>query len=327
MAGLDIDIRINGEEKLKNLDKTINDIDGSSSRSLSSITKWTVGITAVGVAVYKTLGAGAEWLKQLEETNNTIVKTVDLENSLADSFGMVGGAILENTGAWELYRETLISVGNVLDAIAGKEAILARARKEHIEDEKYYQELLKAKTPLMKENAKALAEEAKALDEANRALARYNGQQQQKVEAHKEQIEILKELIYIYEEQGRSTDELVAKLEKMEATDVLATKSIREKAEALAQSTKETEENTEAIEENTDSVDANTDEVKQNTGAIGSNTSARSKNKHTSGGAGSGEVGTGPYAVYIDPQAQAWDLYLREIAESTRDTNDAVRGY
>lgn len=330
MAKLDIEVGIKGAEKLKTLEKDLKGVEVQS----VAVGNVFAQIAIKGAEAFARLvGAGSDYLKGIEEINDSLVKTVDLEDELTTSLGMAAGSILENTGAWNLYREALVEVSNILDVIAGKEAIARQAQAEHILMEKEYQELLKAKTPLMKANEDALKAEAKAQAEVNRqvqrgieALAKYEGQQAQKVAAHKEELEVLNELVNIYEEQGRNTDELITKIERLEQVDVLHVKTIREKAEELAAATQETKEYSAAVDQNTDEIQDNTQALDQNTNSLADSSSATERNKSTLGGGGRGEQ-TGQVYGATDAMGAQWERYLREIAESSRDTNDAVRGY
>ena len=110
----------------------LNTLDQSTGTSIKSLVGWTAVIGTATYAVNKIVSAGYEYNKNLEEIQGNIVTTTELEDALSQSFGMASGRLLEYTGVWDLYRESLISVSNAIDVVAGKEAIMAQAKADHI---------------------------------------------------------------------------------------------------------------------------------------------------------------------------------------------------
>ena len=306
MAQLDIDIKINGEEKVKQLGKDIDDIGKKSEMSKTAILGWTTAIAGAGFAVLKTVEAGAEYLKQLEETNDSLVKTVDLENDLATSFGMVGASLLEATGAWELYRETIITVTNALEALAGAEAIRRQAQAEHMKFEEEYQAMLVQNAKWKEaEHKKEMARLKKEQDEADRreewldqVKERFEARQKARVQAYEDELVAVDNMVDAINKQTE------AEIEASQAVED-ATESIEDKTEALEDATKATEEATQALQDYSSSA--------------GTISGAEAYAKYAIGFSSTSAIGGSNDRAILDA--------LNEIAQSSQDTNDAVRGY
>ena len=333
MASVDINVDIKGVEKIDRLNDELKKVEKSTeSVSTKAVAMGNIYAELARVAVEAFVQiheSATEYQNALDELNGTTSSLADRQEDLSTSFGQLSASILNTADANSWYNQTLKALDGAMLHITS--FITDKSIPALVAEQEAVQKATEAKKKLKEEteaNTKALEAEAKAYEQAQRALSYYNAQQQKKVDAHKEEIEVLHELIYIYEEQGRNTDELIDKLEKLEEVDVLAKQTIREKAEAIAEATLKTEENTQAVEENTQATQSNTSATEANTNA----TEANNEAKVTYTGTGATVTGAEAYATYalgfnMSQPTSEMERYLREIAESTRDTNDAVRGY
>lgn len=193
MAQLNVDIKVNGKEKLDDLEQSIDKIDKKTGISIGSLAKWTAGLYAAKEAITAAWSAGLYYLRMQEDINQSIVKTKDLEDELASSFGMASASLLEYTGAYQLYRDILVEVSDFLDAIAGKEAIIAKARADHLQMEKEYQQMLleNEKIEKRKHDAKMrqLEREAQANIRHQKLLTRFEELAQKSHEAEEKAYE------------------------------------------------------------------------------------------------------------------------------------------
>ncbi|MCD6526605.1 MAG: hypothetical protein J7K75_06420 [Desulfuromonas sp.] len=304
MAELKIEARVTGLDEVKQLDKAIDDLEVTTKKSNAAVIGWTVGLAALATAVGTVTKAGHEYLTNLEDINNTIVTTTELENALSTSFGMASASILEQTGLWDAYREVLVSASNALDVVAGKEAIMRQARVESMAMEKEYQAMLK-------ENAKwKAAEHTKELvrikkeDDANVRHQQLLSSLEEK--ARQETESTAKQKHDAYEAELQANDAWI------DATNAAIDKEI-EHSQAIQDNTGHTEANTQATNDNSQATEKNTE----------------SKTFSSSGEMISGAESYAQHALgyNMSMPTSPSDRYLREIAESTRDTNDAVRGY
>jgi len=275
-----------------------------------SLVGWTTGFIAAGVAIEAVVSAGHEYLTNLEETENKIVTTTELQDALTTSFGMMSASILEQTGLWDAYRESLIMASNALDVVAGKEAIVRQAKAESMAMEAEYQEMLD-------ENAKWKEAESK------KELARIKTEDDANVRHQK--------LISDLEEKARAEREISNK-QKLDAYE-LELKVSDEWVDAVNAETNAQIEATQAVDNSTESIDDNTDSKKENTKAAKAATKAneqfQSSAEMISGAEAYAKYATGTSFVKATdrPTSTSTDRVLREIAQSTRDTNNALRGY
>ncbi len=303
MAELLISAKVEGLNEVKQLDKAVDDLEVSTKRSNASLVGWTAGLTATAYAFSKVAEAGHEYLTNMEDIQNVIVTTTELETSLSTSFGMMSASILEQTGLWDAYRESLVMASNALDVIAGKEAIIRQAKAESISMEKEYQEMLK-------ENAKWKEAESK------KELARLKRESDANVRHQK--------LLSAFEAKARSERESTAKA-KHDAYEA-ELQALDAWIDATNAAIDKEIEHSQAIQENTGYVDDNTRATDGNTSATDNNTKVK-ETFSSSAPMISGAESYATHAMGYNMSMPTNDRYLRQIAESSRDTNDYVRGY
>lgn len=134
MAELDIKIKVAGEENLKALKNNIDGITEKSTMSTKAIAGWTAALAAGAIAVNAVFGAGRKYLSQLEDLSEYQKSATELEKELSNSFSMASASLLEYTGVYEAYKTVLQETSDLLDGLAGREAILHEARRERQKD-------------------------------------------------------------------------------------------------------------------------------------------------------------------------------------------------
>ena len=309
MAELIIDAKVTGLNEVKQLDKAVDDLGVSTKRSNASLVGWTAGLTATAYAFSKVAEAGHEYLTNLEDINNVIVTTTELENSLSTSFGMMSASILEQTGLWDAYRESLVMATNALDALAGAEAIRAKAKADHEAMEKEHQADLKTrheeKMKFLEDEAKAGIASLKLQQRADREYEEAQKKQRDLVEA------TAKAKAEAYEAELKALDDAID--------------AINAETEAQIANSQATEDNTEATEENTTATEANTKASQANASANGYSSTVDAYTQlqldHQ-------------YATSM--QMQGYDMtaelarqnqLLADLYEVNRDTNEQIGGY
>ena len=337
---------VTGEQDIKKLGDSIENMGTQAeATSVKTVALGNVGATAIealGKALVVAVQAGAEFNNSIEEVNGTLTTTNELQDRSTNAFGALSGAILEGTGVWDGYRNSLevltVVMETVTEALGGMtakqlehEQIMKRIaieRKARLEKEQEEQEKFDewVKDKLEKEEARAKKKEDAEIARGKRALSRYNQQLKNKEDAHQKEIAITLELINIYEEQGRSTDELIDKLEKLEAKRVNHTKTIREEAEEIANNTKEVKDNTEATKDSTEATHADTEATNRNTSSTVANTRASEANTQVNGqnySRNEMDNRNDPNGAY---QRNRSSIQLEDIARNTRQTNQYLRG-
>jgi len=322
MANLDIFIDVKGEEKLKSLGRTTESI----STKTVALGNVYAKLAEVAVeAVTAIVDAGADHLKAQEELNSHIIKTTELENALSESFGMASASILEQTGLWEAYRETLVDVSNLLDAVAGKEAI----KKKAIADSNKMEE----------ERQAMLVEDAKWKEEADaKELRRIKALDAEKDRLHRKELARKKAEIDadVRQQKNLSRIEAIVAKEHEEAM-----KRAKEKEEAYEAELKALDQWVDDVNKATDAqialsqaVDTSTQSIAQNTEAKESNSSASAQNGHLAGGgmtfsstqpvvsgAEAYMYATGMMQNPYNREESGMIKYLKSIDRNTRNTN------
>ena len=310
MADLKINASVEGLETVKELEKSLESVDKNTKLSTKSIAGWTVGISAAIYAVEQIAKAGAEYLHNQEALNQSIVTTKDLQDALTDSFGMASASLLEYTGAWQAYREVLIEVSNLLDAVAGAEAIRAKARYEHLEWEKEYQQMLKENIKLEEKRERAreraAEKEARANINSQKLLTELEEKAQRAAEREAKE----------YEDKLKAID---ASIDAINAETQAQVDNIEVKEKAV----EVTDDLVESLNEQADATNKATEEIKTYSqvapdGWEGSASYVSWQNL---------QQGVGYMSTNMKQPTSQLERYLREIAASTRDTNNAVRGY
>jgi len=306
MANLDILIDVKGEEKLKSLEKTTESI-GTKNVALGNIY---ANLAEVAVQSLVAIAeAGADYMAGVEEMNNSIVTTRDLQDSLSTSFGMASASILEQTGLWDGYREVLVEVSNVLDAVAGKEAILRQARKESMDMEKEYQKMLKENAKWKEaEHRKEMARKKAEIDADVRQQKNLSRIEAIVAKEHEEAMKRAKEKEEAYEAELKAQDAWVDSVN--EATDAQIALS-----QAVDTSTQSIEQNTEAKVTN-----SSTSASAQN-GQLAGNGASHSSTQPVVSGAEAYMYATGMMQNPYNRQESGMMKYLKSIDKNTRQTN------
>ena len=306
MAILDIDAKVTGIGDVEVLDRRIKDLETSTLSVNRSMVSWTAGLTATAYAINKVWDAGSSYLNNLEETNNAIIRTTDLETELSTSFGMASASLLEYTGVWDAYREVLVEVANALDVVAGAEAIRRQAQAEHLAFEKDYQKMILENEKIEARRHKKRMAQLEAENKANIRHQKWLTDFEEKAE--KDRIAQAK----AYE------DELIALDASIDA--------INAETDAQIANSQATEENTSATEENTQATMANVQASKASASASGGSSSQKmdinylnkerdALNMYQSQG------------YDVSQQLARLNQQIADLYQVNRDTNDAMRGY
>jgi len=304
MAKLDILIDVKGEEKLKSLEKTTESI------STKNVALGNIYANLAEVAVQSLVSiaeAGADYMAEVEKMNNSIVTTRALQDSLSTSFGMASASILEQTGLWDGYREVLVEVSNVLDAVAGKEAILRQARKESMDMEKEYQEMLKENAKWKEaEHKKEMARKKAEIDADVRQQKNLSRIEAIVAKEHEEAMKRAKEKEEAYEAELKALDQWVD--------------DVNEATNAQIELSQAVDTSTQSIEQNTDAKESNSSASAQN-GQLAGNGSTFSSSQPIVSGAEAYMYATGVMQNPYNRQESGMMKYLKSIDKNTRQTN------
>ena len=240
MATLEIDAKVTGLESVEKLNKSVEGLEKSTRISNTALVGWTAVLGTASYAIGKVVGAGHEYLTNMEDMQNSIVTTTELENTLSTSFGMASASILEQTGLWGAYREVLIEVSNALDVVAGAEAIIRQAKAESISMEKEYQDMLKENAKWKEAEHRKELSRIKREDDANIRHQKLLTSFEEKAQADLEKSEKAYEdklialdanIDAIYKETDAQIANSQVKQEAVEVTDDLV-QSLNEQADA-----------------------------------------------------------------------------------------------
>jgi len=313
MAKLDIDINVNGEQKLDNLKNKVDNVDKSTKFSAISIAKWTTAIGVAVSAIGTIIDAGSKFNNRLEDLNDSLAKTKDISESTSTAFGAFSKALLDQIGYFDAYRSGLDAIRGTLDGLALALGGVTSAQIEYLEWQKEEDEYWESSQKEIKAaKLKALEDEDKAYQRLQEATARAfdNAARQLEAEARKEQIELNKQRNAELKEEARLLREAKKAAEAYQAYDnamynagdttskddfmrdlgdrlsKLGQQGVsQERLAALYKAEvekyrKSTEENTKAVEENTRST--NTNNYYQQNNSYG-------------GGGGGGSAGSGAH--------------------------------
>lgn len=310
MAVLDIDVNVNGAEQLNTLDNTIKEVKkdtedlGQTAQKTSidwasfgkTLTGVTVIATGVGLAFKKVIDAGvemrlgsAQMQKNLEaeETAWNRVKA-----SLSDVLGLTEAKI-------EHDKAVLLGMQRIESFITGKSIPAIQAETRAIE----------ARTKAMADwktmfedsldsYIDKLSDQIDREEYAEEVRDRYLERQKLREQAYEDELALLDASIDMI---NKRTE---AEIEASQAVED-ATESIEDKTEALEEATKATEEATQALQAYSSSA--------------GTISGAEAYAKYAIGYSSTSAIGGANDRAILDA--------LNEIAQSSQDTNDAVRGY
>ena len=331
MATMDIKAIVTGEQDVKKLGDSIENMGTQAeATSVKTVALGNVGATAIealGKALVVAVQAGAEFNSSIEEVNGTLTTTNELQERSTSAFGALSGAILEGTGAWDGYRNSLevltVVMETVTEAIGGMtakelehEQIMKRITKERIADkEKEVKEWAKHDAWVQKEKEKSHRADMKRKKEA------YDADVAQQKNLSRIEAIVAKEMA---EKEAKIKAEEKAYEDLLVANDAWVD-SVNEAVDAQIELSQAMDGSSESIDKQTDSITSNTEA--QKSGSAG--TTFQSDGKKIDGATAyalhSGMISygqaTGDYG-----QAGKYDKYFEEIARNTRQTNQYLGG-
>ena len=305
MANLDIDVNVKGAEKLTKLEQQTEAVS-TKTVALGNIYADIAG-SVVG-AFGRIWDAGNAWQEKLNDLNNTTedfaYKSTDVNNALGQTSHSLVKAITDT----DLYKNAVDLLTETLDGwtsiITGKTIEAVGRQRDAVQEAT---EKTEANTKAIRENVKALREQEKAIrDNIKHQLILTRWEEKALKDREAQALALAKEK-QAYEDKLKALD---ASIDAINAETDAQIANSQAKGEAV----EVTEDLTQSLNEQADA-----------TNKVNTENMTFSSTGETQSGAQS----YAQYALGMNLQQPTSDMerYLREIAESSRDTNDAVRGY
>jgi len=118
MPDLKINVKVDGEEKLKNLKQNLEDVTTGVEKQSYSLADLSKGWVSVGAIFSAMVVSGIKWSDTLKDIQGQTDTFKNAQEGLIDSFGALSASIMDATGVSSAYKSVLSSVTDGFNELA-----------------------------------------------------------------------------------------------------------------------------------------------------------------------------------------------------------------